>query len=315
MKKSAGKVTPEQRRLAVLHDRDRAVVERLGIPAAGKVGFDLQRAVLAAFRRGQSWLSIREKIVRPHLARLRPLVLDGMLAAHLNGASRTLATVGNKGPKSLELRLVPRSPYAAAVKALRQRMQLPLDLLDAIQAAYEIRALRVLDDTTEAVERTLEAAILETARRGEHIREGIKALREAFGAAGIAPQNSYTLENLFRTQTQMAYGAGRWQASQDEAIQEILWGYTYVTVGDDRVRPEHVGLDGVTLPKDDSMWRSIWPPNGYSCRCSTIEVFAERDVVRPPDVIDVGGKEYAPGPDKGFSFNPGMWFDSMANAT
>jgi len=312
MKSTAGKVTPDERRLAVLHDRDRASIERAGTALAGQIGFQLQRQVLAAVRRGARWSDIRA-IIRPQLARLKPLVLEGMVVAHLNGISRAAATAGKTGP-DLQLRRTPRTAYSEAVTALRRRLQLPADVLDAVQAEYEVKALRVLDGTTEAVEHRLQAAILETTVTGGHVREGVKAMREAFEAVGITPQNSFTLENLFRTQTQLAYSAGRWQANQDEAIQEVLWGYKYVTVGDDRVRPEHRGLDGVTATKDDPIWRRIWPPNGYSCRCSTIEVFEPRDVVRPPPVVEIGGKEYVPGPDKGFAYNPGQWFGSLASA-
>lgn len=303
-------MTPAERRLAVQHDRDRAAIERLGVPAASKIGFDLQRAVLAAVRRGARWADIR-KIVRPQLAKLRPLVLEGMLAAHLKGRVRTATAAGGQG---LSLRRVGTTPHALAIDALKKRAKLTADELDAIQAQYEARALRVLDDATAAVEAELQAALIKTTLAGEHAREGVKAMREAFAAAGITPQNSYTLENLFRTQTQLAYGAARWQAGQDEAVQEILWGYTYVTVGDDRVRPEHAGLDGTTLPKGDPFWKRAWPPNGYSCRCSTIEVFEERAVVQPPAVVEVAGKEYQPGPDKGFAYNAGELFGSLGSA-
>ena len=42
---------------------------------------------------------------------------------------------------------------------------------------------------------------------------------------------------------------------------------TYITKRDDRVRPEHKALDGITLPIVHSFWRSYWPPNGWGCRC------------------------------------------------
>lgn len=43
----------------------------------------------------------------------------------------------------------------------------------------------------------------------------------------------------------------------------------YVTMKDDRVRPEHEALDGIILPVDDPFWNSYYPPNGYRCRCTT----------------------------------------------
>ena len=39
------------------------------------------------------------------------------------------------------------------------------------------------------------------------------------------------------------------------------------------MRPEHAEQDGTTLPKDDPYW-AIWkPPNGWACRCFTIDIY------------------------------------------
>lgn len=43
--------------------------------------------------------------------------------------------------------------------------------------------------------------------------------------------------------------------------------WKYVTAGDDRVRKEHRGLNGVILPVNDPRWGKIFPPNGWKCRC------------------------------------------------
>lgn len=43
--------------------------------------------------------------------------------------------------------------------------------------------------------------------------------------------------------------------------------WRYKTVGDSRVRPEHQRLNGVTLRHDDPLWDTIYPPNGWRCRC------------------------------------------------
>lgn len=42
----------------------------------------------------------------------------------------------------------------------------------------------------------------------------------------------------------------------------------YDTAGDDRVRPEHAAMDGITKPVNDSFWNSFYPPNGWNCRCT-----------------------------------------------
>jgi SPP1 gp7 family putative phage head morphogenesis protein len=144
-----------------------------------------------------------------------------------------------------------------------------------------------------------------------HVNAGVNELRKALALEGLTPDNSFTLEAIFRTQTQVAYSAGRWNADQDPAVQEILWGYKYVTVGDDRVRPEHVGLDGATFPKDDAFWNTHFPPCGWGCRCQAIPIYEEAEVVRPPAEIEVDGKMVRPGADPGFRFNPGKVFQDQ----
>jgi SPP1 gp7 family putative phage head morphogenesis protein len=46
----------------------------------------------------------------------------------------------------------------------------------------------------------------------------------------------------------------------------------YETVGDARVREEHMALNGITLPVDDPFWDYNYPPNGWNCRCSVKQV-------------------------------------------
>lgn len=46
----------------------------------------------------------------------------------------------------------------------------------------------------------------------------------------------------------------------------------YITQRDNRVRPTHRELDGITLPITHHFWRRYWPPNGWNCRCFVIKL-------------------------------------------
>ena len=50
--------------------------------------------------------------------------------------------------------------------------------------------------------------------------------------------------------------------------------WRYVTVGDDRVRPDHAALNGIVLPHKDPHWDKIWPPNDWNCRCRVAGVMS-----------------------------------------
>jgi SPP1 gp7 family putative phage head morphogenesis protein len=303
MKTAAGRVTDADREQAALHERERARLERLGVDAAARIGFRAQRAAQAARRAGREpW-----KAIRGELDRARPILTAAMVAAHLAGSRRSLVVADAK-PIVLRLDPFADTPYRAAVKAVQDRLALDDEAIRELASQYDAMAGKVFASAADALERNIRERLVEATKVGEHVRGGKAAVAEAFQVAGLTPDNYFTTEAIFRTQTALAYGAGRWQADQDPAIQEVLWGYRYVTVGDDRVRAEHRGFEGVTLPKDDPFWATHWPPNGWGCRCVTISVFEPRKTVRPPAVIDVDGKEVRPSVDKGFAFNPGVVF-------
>lgn len=46
----------------------------------------------------------------------------------------------------------------------------------------------------------------------------------------------------------------------------------YRTAHDNRVRPEHKLLHGITLPASDPFWDEFFPPNGWRCRCTVVQV-------------------------------------------
>lgn len=46
--------------------------------------------------------------------------------------------------------------------------------------------------------------------------------------------------------------------------------WEYKTAGDDKVREEHAALAGTILRHDDPLWDSIYPPNGWKCRCYVV---------------------------------------------
>lgn len=77
----------------------------------------------------------------------------------------------------------------------------------------------------------------------------------------------------YRTATQVAEAASQYR--QLLAVKKTLPLWVYRTVGDDRVRPEHAALDGLTLSADDPKWHEIYPPNDWNDRCWVDAIPAE----------------------------------------
>ena len=78
--------------------------------------------------------------------------------------------------------------------------------------------------------------------------------------------NQKYLDAEYQFAVSSAQSAGNWaNLSSDYDLQ-------YRTAGDDRVRDSHDKLRDVTLPQDDAFWVSYYPPNGWRCRCTAVQV-------------------------------------------
>ena len=120
-------------------------------------------------------------------------------------------------------------------------------------------------------------------------------ISDIFKNANVKGYNENYLKTVFYTNVYSAYNAGRYKQLMADDNTEWL---KYLTAGDDFVRPEHAKLHGFMAPKDDPIWDTIWPPNGFKCRCKVVRV--RKSEIPEDGVADVAKGE----PDEGFANNP-----------
>ncbi len=98
--------------------------------------------------------------------------------------------------------------------------------------------------------------------------------------------------------------AARWERFMRDGDRYNL---QYRTQRDDKVRPEHAALDRVTLPPSDPFWEEFYPPNGWNCRCTVVQVRKSKYPVTNHDEAMRLGDEALQRDTKGmFRFNPGI---------
>jgi len=101
----------------------------------------------------------------------------------------------------------------------------------------------------------------------------------------------------------------------------------YDAIQDSHTRPQHRAWDGMVLLADDPWWNTHYPPNGWDCRCSVIQMsneMAEEQTgksapdIAPPDKTIfwknlASGQSVAipDGIDPGFNRNPGIHSKEM----
>jgi SPP1 gp7 family putative phage head morphogenesis protein len=82
--------------------------------------------------------------------------------------------------------------------------------------------------------------------------------------------NADWLYTEYDTAVSSATSAARWTEYNSE--RDIFPMLQYETAGDDKVRSEHRLLDGTRKPIGDVFWKTYYPPNGWNCRCTVLQV-------------------------------------------
>lgn len=111
-------------------------------------------------------------------------------------------------------------------------------------------------------------------------------------SAGLG--SPHRLQTIYRTNMQSAYAAGAWDGI--EANKDTAPYLLYDAVDDYRTRTEHAAWDGTVLEVDDPWWLTHYPPNGWNCRCSVIQVdeeeLAELGLTPSPKAPDDGSYKW-----------------------
>lgn len=101
--------------------------------------------------------------------------------------------------------------------------------------------------------------------------------------------------------TQSAQMAEKWQAFEKDGDEYLL---QYRTANDEKVRAEHAALQGITLPVSDPFWDKYYPPLGWNCRCTVVQVRRGKyDESESESACKAGA--YATEKTPSFRFNPG----------
>lgn len=265
--------------------KDLRQINRLGIREALSAAEKIRDRATRAFLKHENMFEVRDIL----LGGYQTMLVDSMMASYLRGYTRIESEALGKTIRFSELDDLNRALQEVS----------SLESVEALQEQLNSRAIRVLEGTTNKVEQKLRTVVNELAQEGASVKTGKERLNTAFNDLGLTPANSYTIENIFRTQTQLIYGAAKDHAEQAPAIQEILFGHKYSTVGDNRVRDEHKVWEGVIFEKGDPLLDIWYPPNGWSCRCMVIPLFS-----RPPGRMKKPPRA-VPEIDPDFSFRPG----------
>ncbi len=202
--------------------------------------------------------------------------------------------------------------------------QLRIEVLQADKVQQFIgKHAEILDSGFQQVK--MSDAMRQRLQRSDYIFSGIKTfheLNEAFPSlinpdGNLKPfeqflndvrkidktYNQHYLRAEYNLAQQSAVMAAKWEQFLEDGDRYNL---QYRTANDGRVRPEHAALNRVTLPVSDPFWETYYPPNGWNCRCTVVQVRKGKyPETNHDDAMQRGAA--ATGNDKRgiFQFNPG----------
>lgn len=73
------------------------------------------------------------------------------------------------------------------------------------------------------------------------------------------------LRLIYDTNIRTSMAVGKWRSFQ--RTKQFLPYLRYSAVMDSRTRPAHAALHGIILPVDHPLWRVVFPPADFNCRC------------------------------------------------
>lgn len=91
-----------------------------------------------------------------------------------------------------------------------------------------------------------------------------------FNQIGISKKNPWYWDNVFRTNIETGYNAGKWEQYQKSS--DLIFALEYIAVDDRRTTELCSALNGTIEPIKSPFWSSYNPPNHYQCRSTTAPI-------------------------------------------
>lgn len=108
-------------------------------------------------------------------------------------------------------------------------------------------------------------------KRGEGAKSFADVVDTEFDKAGLTRLKSYQIDNIYVTNTSLAYGSGQMSKMLEVSGDFPYWKYSATM--DSRTRPDHAALHGKIFRTGDF---TFFPPIGFRCRCTAIPLTARQ---------------------------------------
>lgn len=205
-------------------------------------------------------------------------------------------------------------PFEEAVLFLKKKNVLPSDQYYKLSDKARFRAFTVSRLSDADMMERVKTLLSENLESGGGLKEFLeKTDTEILDGLGLAGNGGgWYWENVYRTNVQTAYNAGR--ALGFEAVKPVA--LELVGIGDMRQTEICRSLTQPPVRKmyDDPFWKTHWPPFHFGCRTTIRAIYDPAELEEEPITVDVPEEK----PAQGFGTYPitsGNWWRELASMT
>jgi SPP1 gp7 family putative phage head morphogenesis protein len=160
------------------------------------------------------------------------------------------------------------------VRWIEAKAPLAIGAWDSIGPEEYARAFTAAGTAGSDVVADIYAAMLQTIRDGGTEQDFAAQITPILVRKGWLPGPGQTIGSrvqlIYDTNLRVARAIGRWDRVQ--GLAHVMPYLQAQTVGDRRVRDEHVAFNGVVLPVNHPFWTEFWPPLYFRCRCDVVQL-------------------------------------------
>lgn len=170
-----------------------------------------------------------------------------------------------------------KKSFKEQVDFFRQKIDLPTEHWDDIAGAAYDRAFVVAGAMKADLIADLRQAVGRSIEQGKSLdwfRKEFDRIVAARGWTGWTGEGSkagvaWRTQVIYQTNLATSYAAGRWAQLNDPELASIrpFWRYVHSDLVS-HPRPQHKAWNGLVLHKDDPVWATHFPPNGWGCQCT-----------------------------------------------
>lgn len=184
---------------------------------------------------------------------------------------RERGSQGRLGAIALDTEFEPL-PFDEAIDFFRRKTALSAEQFARLSDQARQKAFSVAAAASRQARLSVRGLIDQALAEGMTLRDFQEQAANILGRLGLSERAPWYWETVYRTNLASSYQVGRWKQITDPAVADEFPYLRYVSALLPTSRPSHREKHGLVYPVGDPFWDEWYPPNGFNCYCTVMQV-------------------------------------------